>query len=72
MEKLNFQNEIKSKNTMILVRPSVWEKFKQLAYIHRTSANDLLNRFMIKFVEEHWDDLDQYETLRSQTDNLKI
>jgi hypothetical protein len=57
------ENETKSKRLNLLIRPSLMNDFMKIAYMRRTSVNDLINRLIDHCVENDATLIDDYDRL---------
>ena len=58
--------ETKSKRLNLLIKPSIFEAIDKIAYINRTTVNNLINCFLEKCIIEHQNDLDRFDRAVSQ------
>jgi|WetSurMetagenome_2_1015567.scaffolds.fasta_scaffold441848_2 hypothetical protein len=57
------ENETKSKRLNLLIRPSLMNDFMKIAYMRRTSVNDLINRLIDVCVENEGSLIEDYDRL---------
>ncbi|NTU96943.1 MAG: hypothetical protein HGA62_03910 [Chlorobiaceae bacterium] len=57
------ENETKSKRLNLLIRPSLMNDFMKVAYMRRTSINDLINRLVDDCVTKDASLIDEYDRL---------
>lgn len=52
--------ETKSKRLNLLMQPSILEDFNKVAFMERTSMNDLINTMIKDYCEAHRDEIETY------------
>ncbi|NTV99003.1 MAG: hypothetical protein HGA70_07560 [Chlorobiaceae bacterium] len=57
------ENETKSKRLNLLIRPSLMKNFMKIAYMRRTSINDLINRLIDDCVKKDAAMVEEYDKL---------
>lgn len=55
------KRERKTKRLNLLIRPSTFEKMDKIAYIRKTSVNELINRVLEEYVAGRTEDMDKYK-----------
>ncbi|NTW83779.1 MAG: hypothetical protein HGB36_10510 [Chlorobiaceae bacterium] len=63
------ESETKSKRLNLLIRPSLMDDFTKIAYMRRTSINDLINRLVDECVERDASLIDDYDRLFNNIPN---
>ena len=63
--------EKKSRRVNFMFQPSVYEKFHKIATIQQTYPNAILGQFMIRYIQEHEDLLEQYEKIFGEHEENK-
>lgn len=58
-----FRHETKSKRLNLLIRPSLMNDFTKIAYMRRTSVNDLINRLVEECVRNETSLILQYDRM---------
>ncbi|NTW82389.1 MAG: hypothetical protein HGB36_03355 [Chlorobiaceae bacterium] len=56
-------NEPKSKRLNLLVRPSMMKDFTKIAYMRRSSINDLINRLIAECVSKDGSLIEEYDRM---------
>lgn len=56
--------ETKTKRLNLLLKPSLHEKTKKIAYIEQTSVNDLINTILEAYAEENKEAIALYDKLQ--------
>lgn len=54
--------ETKSVRVNLLFRPTTKQNIEKLAFLHKTSINDLINTVMDQYVEDHSDEIKKYDS----------
>lgn len=59
----NDKQEVKSVRVNLLFRPTVKRNIEKLAQMKQTSINDLLNVVMAEYIEEHYSEIEKYNSV---------
>jgi len=63
--------ETKSKRLNLLIQPSALEPLKKIAYMHQTSANDLINTLIRDYVTAQAEALEEYDRIFKDRKEIK-
>lgn len=57
------KKETRSKMTTITTTPTVYKQIRKISYIIRVPVNEILNQFLVKFIDENQDALEEYDKM---------
>lgn len=60
------RKETKSKRLNLLLQPSTMESLTKIAYMDRTSVNDLINGILKQYTAEHEEQIRKYDSIFSE------
>lgn len=55
--------EKKSKPINLVLKPSVHEEFKKIAYMQQSSVNNLIGEIMEQYIKDHQEDIQKYNDM---------
>lgn len=58
--------ELKSRRMNLTLQPSVVEGITKIAFLNRTSANDMINTALKEYIQAHSDQIKKYDTIFSK------
>lgn len=57
------KKESKTRRVNLLLQPSTMEGITKIAFLQRTSANDLINTILKQYISDHPDEIQKYNSI---------
>ena len=64
----NGRQEVKSRRLNLLLQPSILEDISKIAYLERTSVNDLINTALKSYAADRADEIKKYDEIFTKED----
>lgn len=62
------KKEAKTRRMNLMFQPSTVEAISKIAFLRRTSMNDLINTILKEYAAEHGDEIQKYDTIFPKED----
>ena len=71
IESKEIKPETRSRRTVLLVKPSIYSDMEKLAFVKKTSVNDLFHKIAEEYTAKNKELIEKYDDIMQQLDEIR-